>query len=285
VRDYGKVAPQFWTGETGKKIKAAGPEAVVVSLYLMTSPHANMIGLYYLPLLYLAHETGLGMEGASKGLARAIEAGFCTYDEASEHVFVHAMARFQIAASLKPDDLRCKGVRNELQKCPKGALVQAFIALYGSAFHLAMPTDGASPLKGPCKPRAGTGAGTGAGTKKGQELPPADADDLSAGKKKASKAVPLKTWLESLSGEDAIHADDPIYDYADSICLPSEFIALAWGWFKQSMEGKKQKDWRAHFRNAVKGNWPKYWWPTDDGGWRLSPAGEQAKRAAEAGVA
>jgi hypothetical protein len=101
MRDYAKVAPQFWTGETGKKIRAAGAETVVVALYLMTCPHANMIGLYYLPKMYIAHETGLGMEGASKGLTRAIEAGFCSYDEASEHVFVHAMARFQIADKLR----------------------------------------------------------------------------------------------------------------------------------------------------------------------------------------
>src|SRR5690625_3120250 len=104
MRDYGKVAPQFWTGSTGKELRAHGHEAVIVGLYLMTSPHANMIGLYYLPVLYIAHETGLGLEGARKGLQRACEAGFCTYDDTSEYVFVHAMARFQIAHSWKPAD-------------------------------------------------------------------------------------------------------------------------------------------------------------------------------------
>ena len=68
MRDYGKISPSFWTGKTGKAIKAGGQEAVVVAMYLMSSPHSNMIGLYYLPMMYLAHETGLGFEGASKGL-------------------------------------------------------------------------------------------------------------------------------------------------------------------------------------------------------------------------
>lgn len=149
MRDYGKVAPQFWTGQTGKALKAGGPEAVVVALYLMTSPHANMIGFYYLPTLYLAHETGLGIEGASKGLARAIEAGFCSYDEASEHVLVHAMARFQIGTALKADDKRCKGVQNELDKCPEGALKRFFVSLYGSDYHI--PSD---PIEAPSKPLA-----------------------------------------------------------------------------------------------------------------------------------
>ena len=148
MRDYAKVAPQFWTGATGKKLKASGMETVIVAMYLMSSPHANMIGVYYLPELYLAHETGLGIEGASKGLARCIEAGFCTYDEASEYVFVHSMARFQIGESLKADDKRCKGVENELAKVPEPALRKAFIEIYGGVFHLQTQ----SPIEAPSKP-------------------------------------------------------------------------------------------------------------------------------------
>jgi hypothetical protein len=72
MRDYGKISPQFWVGKTGKAIKAGGPESVVVAMYLMSSPHSNMIGMYYLPMMYQAHETGLGIEGASKGLAREV---------------------------------------------------------------------------------------------------------------------------------------------------------------------------------------------------------------------
>ncbi|MCD9437036.1 DNA-binding protein, partial [Klebsiella pneumoniae] len=49
-------------------LRKKGAEAQVVSFYLMTSPHANKLGLYYLPILYIADETGLGLEGASKGL-------------------------------------------------------------------------------------------------------------------------------------------------------------------------------------------------------------------------
>jgi hypothetical protein len=104
MRDYGKVSPKFWTGDTGKAIKKKGANAVIVAVYLMTSPHSNMLGLYYQPVLYMAHETGLGIEGASKGLAECIEAGFCVYDEASEMVWVIEMATYQIAAELKPDD-------------------------------------------------------------------------------------------------------------------------------------------------------------------------------------
>ena len=76
MRDYATVAPQFWLGKTGRELRKKGAEAQVVSFYLMTSPHANMLGLYYLPILYIAHETGLGLEGASKGLKAPSKRGF-----------------------------------------------------------------------------------------------------------------------------------------------------------------------------------------------------------------
>ncbi|MEA4763928.1 ATP-binding protein [Klebsiella pneumoniae] len=103
MRDYATVAPQFWLGKTGRELRKKGAEAQVVSFYLMTSPHANMLGLYYLPILYIAHETGLGLEGASKGLKSTIEAGFCSYDEDTEMVWVHEMAAYQAEASLLDD--------------------------------------------------------------------------------------------------------------------------------------------------------------------------------------
>ena len=67
MRDYAKISPQFWIGSTGRKLRDAGLEATLVALYLLSNPHANMLGLYYLPQLYIALETGLGIEGASKG--------------------------------------------------------------------------------------------------------------------------------------------------------------------------------------------------------------------------
>ncbi len=152
MRDYGKISPQFWTGKTGKAIKAGGPDAVVVAVYLMSSPHSNMIGMYYLPMMYLAHETGLGIEGASKGLRRACEAGFCSYDEASEVVWVHEMARYQIAGELSANDNRVKGIQREIDSVPENPFVSAFYDKYSSAFKLKKLAEKPSPFEAPSKP-------------------------------------------------------------------------------------------------------------------------------------
>ena len=153
MRDYGVVSPRFWIGATGKALRGNAP-AQVLALYLMTSPHANMIGVFHCPLIYMAHETGLGMEGASKALQSLIEAGYCTYDEASETVFVHRMAAYQVAESLKVGDNRVKGVEREWQNIGTASLKQAFFAIYSVAFHLPGEAKKTSPSEAPSKPLA-----------------------------------------------------------------------------------------------------------------------------------
>ena len=145
MRDYGIVSPKFWTGDTGKALRG-NPEAQVLATYLMTSPHSSMTGVFYCPVMYMGHETGLGIEGASKALARLIEVGFCEYDEASETVFVLRMAAFQIGDSLSPRDNRVVGLRKELAKMPNRIRAR-FLNLYGVAFSLIDDSDSEAPLK------------------------------------------------------------------------------------------------------------------------------------------
>lgn len=155
MRDYATVSPVFWTGQTGRRLKAAGPDAMLVALYLVTSPHSNALGLYYLPALYVAHETGLPLEGASKALQRAQDAGFCAYDQDAEVVWVFEMARFQIGSALSPKDNRVKWVNEEYAKLPKCKFLKDFFDKYASAFHLKEARGGAhntTPLEAPSEP-------------------------------------------------------------------------------------------------------------------------------------
>jgi hypothetical protein len=154
MRRYARINPQLWIGQTGRKLRDSGPEALLVALYLLSNPHANMLGLYYLPTSLIAHETGLAPQGASKGLRRAIEAGFCAYDESSEMVFVHEMARYQIADQLVATDKQCAGIQREYDGLPNNPFLAAFYEKYASAFHLTSrrgnrrPSEGASmPLR------------------------------------------------------------------------------------------------------------------------------------------
>lgn len=181
MRDYGVVSPQFWLGKTGKALRG-DPVAQVIALYLMTSPHARMTGVFYCPLDYIAKETGTPFEGASKGLERLSEGGFCTFDHETEEVFVHRMASFQIGEKLDAKDNRCKAIAKEVEKIASSALRKAFVATYSEAFNIPKQEEKSKPLRSPSKApsKPGTGSGTGTGDK--PPLPPkGDVVDLPPG--------------------------------------------------------------------------------------------------------
>ena len=169
MRDFSKVSGNFWTGGTGREIRG-DLQTQVVAMYLMTTNHSNMIGVYHCPILYIAHETGSPLEGATKGLARLIEGGFCTYDQDSETVWVHEMAKFQIGGPLAEKDLRVKGIQKIFDALPDNAIKSMFYERYKTEYRLkyepktppktqAPSKPLASPLQAPTKPEEGEGEG------------------------------------------------------------------------------------------------------------------------------
>ncbi|MCX7662199.1 MAG: hypothetical protein N2Z61_00390 [Tepidimonas fonticaldi] len=171
MRNYASVNANFWIGRTGRSLRG-NHEAQIVALYLITSPHSNMIGLYHCPIAYIAHETGLSTQGATKGLRCLIDVDFCTFDADIDFVFVHQMAKHQIGDTLQETDKRWKGVHNQLTMTPDGPCKQAFIRQYNEPYNLGLEFDSESPYEAPSKglpspkqapPKPGTGTGTGAG--------------------------------------------------------------------------------------------------------------------------
>lgn len=168
MREYGAVSPNFWVGNTGRQLRG-NQSAQLSALYLMTSPHATMIGVYYCPVEYMAKETGISIGGASKALQCLIEADFCTYDTDIEWVFVHKFAEYQIGAALKSADKRVQGVVNELSKVPDCQCKRAFLRRYAEPYNITVSAEDTSPIEAPSKPhrsqdRTGTETGTGTGT-------------------------------------------------------------------------------------------------------------------------
>lgn len=151
MRDYSKISGQFWIGKTGKALRG-DVEAQLVAMYLMTNNHANMIGIYHCPIIYIAHETGLPLEGALKGIQRLTKEGFCTYEDDSEIVWVHEMAKFQIGDELKATDNQVKSVRKQYEALHEGVIKQGFAEKYGDAYKLVIDAEEESPSEAPSKP-------------------------------------------------------------------------------------------------------------------------------------
>lgn len=155
MREYSVVTPAFWIGDTGKALRG-DKDAQLLAMYLMTSPHSNTTGVFHCPILYMAHEIGLPLEGATEALARLIEAGFCEYEGVSETVFVVRMATFQIASSLKLGDNRILRLKKALSRMASPHMRSRFIAIYSEAFCLNLEAQKTSPLQAPPKPRTRT---------------------------------------------------------------------------------------------------------------------------------
>lgn len=139
MRDFAMISADFWIGPMGKKIKNCELEAKVISFYLMSCRHANMIGFYYLPLIFITHETGIPLEGVSKGLASLIEIKFCSYDAETECAWVHEMAATELGITLKKNDNRVKHINNVYKKLPQSTLQRAFYERYGDSLFLEGP--------------------------------------------------------------------------------------------------------------------------------------------------
>jgi hypothetical protein len=87
-----------------------------------------------------------------KGLQRAVEVQFCSYDDTNEVVWVHEMAKYQIGDSLKITDLQCKGVQNEYNHAPQNRFLSSFFDRYAAAFHMTFRREFRSPFEAPSKP-------------------------------------------------------------------------------------------------------------------------------------
>lgn len=242
VRDYGKVSPQFWIGRTGKALRG-NPEAQLLALYLMTSPHANMIGVYHCPVAYMAHETGLTIEGASKALQSLIEADFCTFDAEDEYVFVHQFALHQVGESLAASDKRCKGVENELAKVPKNQCWQAFRARYAVPFNLPTVGQNTSPSEAPSEALASQKQKQ----KQKQEQAPSDASPSATPASDASRGSRLPSdWVLPEDWQAWAESERPDLDAEAVACRFRDFWAA-----KPGKDGRKA-DWLATWRNWVR---------------------------------
>lgn len=111
-------------------------------------------------------------------------------------------------------------------------------------------------------------------------VPPAGGEP---GRAKA-EAIGFPAWcaMVKAKGEKLVPEGDPVFAYAERVGLPDDFLLLAWREFQDrysdGTKPKRYRDWRAVFRNAVRGNWFKLWWH-DGNGYALTTAGMQAAKA------
>ena len=114
------------------------------------------------------------------------------------------------------------------------------------------------------------------------DLPPAK-------KRSASPYITFAMWREQVKerGEKLISDYKTVWEYADKVHIPCEFIMLAFQVFKDrhtnTEKGRRKlyRDWRLAFLTAVKANWYRLWRADSDGTFVLTSEGMQAAKEHE----
>jgi hypothetical protein len=157
LEEYRKIVLTFWTDPDVKRPLTRDQKLLL--LYFFTSPHSNMIGVYYCPLAYAANETGIPIDEVRAYVLGAL-ARFLTYDEQTEEVFVHGLAKINVGDTLKvgkdgPDN-RIKNVAKLVEAIHSTRLARAFLVRYAEVYHLnvSLPDDRTPPLQAPSEPLA-----------------------------------------------------------------------------------------------------------------------------------
>lgn len=81
MRDYGRVYSSFWQSP---EIRTLPEDARTLALYLLTSPHGNLIGCFRLPDAYAAEDLQWPIERVAEGFRKLLETQFITRDEATK---------------------------------------------------------------------------------------------------------------------------------------------------------------------------------------------------------
>lgn len=239
MRPYATVSPLFWTGTTGKRLRA-NPDAQRLAFYLMTSPHSHQSGVYYLPMMYLCHEVGIDQEGATKALAWLSQEAFCTYDQQSEWVWVHEMAAWQIGTELSEQDKRCKGIQQYIGALPELTFLGAFVDRYAGDYYLS-----GRGLKGASSDQNRSGTGTDQEQKGRADAP----DDVNSGSAAESKP---RGHSRARQLPDDFALDEELSTYATTR-LPGVQVPQLLENFRNhhKSRGEALKDWRAAWRTWV----------------------------------
>lgn len=88
---YTRVESRFWQDE---KMRAVSGDARQLMLYLLTSPHRNMIGFYFLPPPYACFDLGWDEKKFNKHMLELIKIDRISYDDLAHVVLIYNFLKF-----------------------------------------------------------------------------------------------------------------------------------------------------------------------------------------------
>lgn len=157
---YTRVESRFWQDE---KMRTVSADARYLMLYLLTSPHRNIMGFYFLPPPYACFDLGWDEKQFAKGLQELLQIAVIKYDQQAHVILIQNYLKHNPLEN--PNQVT--SAIDRLEEIPQTQLFQAFsdvLKQYSKPF--------AEPLLERLQERLGqpgTGSGTGTGTGSGDK--------------------------------------------------------------------------------------------------------------------
>jgi hypothetical protein len=133
--EYLKLPKDFWTYGKNSRILKHGLTELVIFYYIQSCPHANKIGVYYLPIDYITFDIEKDKKEVSHALNNLCDMGFCTYDWFSNYIWVYEMASCNYG-KLKPNDNWVAHLNKLYKNLPHLPYLNDFYIKYHNDFHL-----------------------------------------------------------------------------------------------------------------------------------------------------
>lgn len=120
---YTRIKHKFWRDE---RVQRWSDDARLLALYLLTSPHSNLLGCYVLPKLYACEDLGWEPSRFDRAFAQLLRDGFCEYDTQTKLVLITNFLRHN-PLDISPN--RIKAAINLVQDLPRSRLIAKLKAL------------------------------------------------------------------------------------------------------------------------------------------------------------
>jgi len=104
MKTFSKLYSDFWINPDNTELMQLGLDAQLMALYLQGNSHHNMLGVYYLPLLYAASDLKLSVKKVQTTLKKLCDISYCKYDAKTQYIWTCNMALEQIGAEIDTKD-------------------------------------------------------------------------------------------------------------------------------------------------------------------------------------
>ena len=192
MRDYGRIHTAFWTSPD---IQQLSDDGKLLAAYLLTSPHATIVGVCYLPDGYVTEDLGekaWPTKRVRQGFAELFRNGFCNRCETTKWVWIRKFLLWNRPENPNQWKAAARVAEQVPDRCAfRTEFLGVFSALRdGQPF----PSMEPSPNGSETLSESGSGTGTGSGTGKKNNLSAAPTTGPEAGEGEDRVGVVFNHW-------------------------------------------------------------------------------------------